>query len=272
MIDYLQKFRLDEKTAFIVGGLGLIGSEVSSAFAMAGAKTIVLDLNHRKSHIFHEEMHERGFDIIIKSFNCADMENLDNNFSTLIEENGCPDVFVNCSYPRSEDWGSSSFKNITLESFRKNVDIHLNSYAWLGRLAAEAMVKKDKGGNIIQFGSTYGIVAQDLTIYEGTEMHENMTYAAIKGGITNLTRLMASYYGQYNIRINALCPGGLKGHVSGKSDTQNPVFIKQYSKKVPLKRLGSAKEIASAALFLASDAASYITGATIMVDGGWTAV
>ena len=68
MIDYLQKFRLDEKTAFIVGGLGLIGSEVSSAFAMAGAKTIVLDLNHRKSHIFHEKMHEKGFDIIIKSF------------------------------------------------------------------------------------------------------------------------------------------------------------------------------------------------------------
>ena len=148
----------------------------------------------------------------------------------------------------------------------------MNSYAWLGRLAAEAMVKKNKGGSIIQLSSIYGIVGQDLNIYEGTNMHENMAYAVIKGGITNLTRLMASYYGQYNIRINSLCPGGLKGHVAGKNDTQHPVFIKQYSKKTPLRRLGFSEEIASTALFLASAASSYITGATIMVDGGWSAL
>ena len=133
------------------------------------------------------------------------------------------------------------------------------------------MAKKGNGGSIVQLGSTYGIVGQDLTVYEGTEMHENMTYAAIKGGIAGLTRLMASYYGKYNIRINTLCPGGLKGHTS-KSSTQNPVFVKQYSSKAPLKRLGRSEEIASTALFLASDGASYITGATIMVDGGWTAI
>jgi len=272
MTDYLQKFRLDGKTAFVIGGLGFIGSEVSIALAMAGAKTIVIDLDNKKSHLFHKEKYERGFDITVKSFNCADMEKLEKNFSTLIEENDCPDVFINCSYPRTEDWGSSSFKDITLESFRKNVDIHMNSYAWLGRLAAEAMVKKNKGGSIIQLSSIYGIVGQDLNIYEGTNMHENMAYAVIKGGITNLTRLMASYYGQYNIRINSLCPGGLKGHVAGKNDTQHPVFIKQYSKKTPLRRLGFAEEVASTALFLASAASSYITGATIMVDGGWSAL
>jgi len=272
MTNYLQKFRLDGKIAFVVGGLGLIGSEVSSAFAMAGAKTIVLDLDNNKSHFFHNEIKERDFDIIFKSFDCAEMEKLDNNFSKLIEENGCPDVFINCSYPRTEDWGSSSFKNITLESFRKNVDIHMNSFAWLGRLVAEAMVKKGIGGSIIQLSSIYGIVGQDLNIYEGTDMHENMTYAAIKGGITNLTRLMASYYGQYNIRINSLCPGGLEGHVAGKGDTQNPVFVKQYSRKNPLKRLGLAEEVASTALFLSSNASSYITGSTIMVDGGWVNV
>ena len=148
----------------------------------------------------------------------------------------------------------------------------MNSYAWLARLAAEAMVKAGNVGSIIQLGSTYGIVGQDLTLYEGTDMHENMTYAAIKGGITNLTRQMASYYGQFNIRVNTLVPGGLSGHVAGESAAQNPVFLEQYSNKTPLKRLGRAEEVASTALFLASDAASYITGATIMVDGGWTAV
>ena len=152
------------------------------------------------------------------------------------------------------------------------MDIHLNSYAWLGRLAAEAMVKKGNDGSIIQLGSTYGIVGQDLTIYQGTDMHENMTYAAIKGGITNLTRQMAAYYGKFNIRVNTLCPGGLKGHIAGKRDKQNPVFVKQYSKKTPLNRLGLPEEIASTALFLASDASSYITGSTFMVDGGWISV
>ena len=272
MIDYPQKFRLDEKTAFVVGGLGLIGREVSTAFAVAGARTVILDSDSEKGDLFEKEMSKKGYNINFKSFDCADMNNIENFFSILLKDNKVPDVFINCSYPRTEDWGSSSFKDITLESFRKNVDIHMNSYAWLARLAAEAMVKKDNGGSIIQLGSTYGIVGQDLNIYKGTDMHENMTYAAIKGGITNLTRAMASYYGQYNIRINTLCPGGLKGHVAGKSDTQDPVFIKQYSKKTPLKRLGYPEEVASTALFLASEASSYITGATIMVDGGWTAV
>ena len=103
-------------------------------------------------------------------------------------------------------------------------------------------------------------------------MKENMTYATIKGGITNLTRQMASYYGKYNIRVNTICPGGIFGPVAGKSDKQNPIFVEQYSNRTPLKRLGNPDEIASTVLFLASDAASYITGATIMVDGGWTAV
>jgi NAD(P)-dependent dehydrogenase (short-subunit alcohol dehydrogenase family) len=272
MIDYLKKFRLEDKTAYVVGGLGLIGREVSIAFASAGAKTIILDLKNEQTAAFEDAMCGAGYKLYFRPFDCSDMDQIGKNFSALLDEFGCPDVFINCSYPRAADWGKSSFRDITLASFRDNVDIHMNSYAWLARLVAEAMVNDVKSGSIIQLGSTYGIVGQDLTVYEGTDMHENMTYAAIKGGITNLTRQMASYYGQFNIRVNTLCPGGLEGHVAGKSNTQNPVFVKQYSKKTPLKRLGKADEVASTALFLASDAASYITGATVMVDGGWTAV
>ena len=272
MTNYLQKFSLDNKTAHVVGGLGLIGREVSIAYAMAGAKTIVLDLNSEKGRLLEKEMNEQGYDLSFRPFDCADMKKIDNNFSEILNEKYYPDIFINCSYPRTEDWGDGSFKDITLESFRKNVDIQMNSYAWLARLAAEAMAKKGNGGSIIQLGSIYGIVGQDITVYENTDMYENMTYAAIKGGITSLTRQMASYYGQFNIRVNTLCPGGLEGHVAGKREIQNPVFIEQYSKKTPMKRLGRAEEIAAPALFLASDAASYITGATIIVDGGWTAI
>jgi NAD(P)-dependent dehydrogenase (short-subunit alcohol dehydrogenase family) len=272
MIDYQQKFRLDEKTAFVVGGVGLIGQEVSTAFASAGSDTVIIDLEKEKGKALVKELRQTGYTGHFRLFDCGDMENIEKNFSSLVDEFGSPHIFVNCSYPRTGDWRKSSFSEVTIESFRKNVDIHMNSYAWLARLAAEAMKLDGSGGSIIQLGSTYGIVGQDLTVYEGTDMHENMTYAAIKGGITNLTRQIASYYGQFNIRINTLVPGGLSGHVAGESSTQNAIFVDQYSRKTPLKRLGRAEEIASAALFLASDAASYITGSTMMVDGGWTVV
>ena len=272
MIDYLQQFRLDEKTAYVVGGLGLIGREVSTAFASAGAKIVILDLVSQKGKAFEKELAYAKYAAHFRPFDCGDLQSLESNFSRLLDEFGAPDVFINCSYPRTDGWGKSSFREVTLKSFRENVDMQMNSYAWLARLAAESIKAEGRSGSIIQLGSIYGILGQDLTVYEGTDMHENMTYAAIKGGITNLTRQMASYYGQFNIRVNTLVPGGLTGHVAGKSDTQNPVFVKQYSQKTPLKRLGRAEEIASTALFLASDAASYMTGATIMVDGGWSII
>lgn len=272
MNDYPQKFRLDEKTAFVIGGVGLIGRAVSIAFASAGAKTIILDLDSSNGVSLVNEISDAGFEAYFREFDCSDFENLDIAFSNLVGEFGIPGVFINASYPRTRDWEKSSFKDISLDSYRKNVDIHLNSYSWLARIAAESMRPTGKGGSIIQLGSIYGILGQDLTVYEGTTMHENMTYAAIKGGITNISRQMASYYGQFNIRVNTLVPGGISGHVAGKSDSQNPVFIKQYSQKTPLKRLGRVEEVASTALFLASDAASYITGANLMVDGGWSVI
>ncbi|MBF89510.1 MAG: hypothetical protein CMG75_07565 [Candidatus Marinimicrobia bacterium] len=272
MINYLEKFRLDGKTAFVFGGLGLIGREVSTAFALAGAKTIILDIEKKKRDVLIEQLSELGLKVSFRNFDCSDMNNLESNFFDLVDKFGSPDVFINCSYPKTDDWGQSSFKEVKLKSFRKNIDIHLNSYAWLARLAAEAIKESDRGGSIIQLGSIYGILGQDLTIYEDTNMSENMTYSAIKGGITNLTRQMASYYGEFNIRINTIVPGGLLGHVAGKSQTQNPNFLKRYSQKVPMKRLGRAEEIAPTALFLASDASSYISGSKIVVDGGWSIV
>jgi NAD(P)-dependent dehydrogenase (short-subunit alcohol dehydrogenase family) len=270
--DYLKKFCLDGKLAFVVGGLGLIGNEISIALASAGAKTVILDLDSEKAEKFMTKMEESDYNIHFRQLDCIDMERHEQNFTTLLNEFGCPNVFINCSYPRTLDWSKNTFKGVTLASFRENVDIHMNSYSWLARLAAEAMVKKDCFGSIIQLGSIYGLIGQDLNIYEGLDMNENMTYAVIKGGITNLTRLMASYYGKFNIRVNTLVPGGLSGHVAGKSDSQLPKFVDKYSKKTPLKRLGRPEEIASTALFLASDAASYITGATIVVDGGYTII
>ena len=272
MIDYLEKFSLAGKTAFVMGGLGLIGREVCNALVSAGAKTIILDVKKDQGQKFEKELVHENYNVKFIYFDCADMEHLEKNFSNLLKDFGILDIFINCSYPRTLEWGKSSFKDVTLTSFRNNVDIHMNSYAWLARMAAEAMVQGAKGGSIVQLGSIYGIVGQDLSVYEGTEMQENMTYSAIKGGITNLTHQMASYYGQFNIRINTIVPGGLTGHVAGKNGDQDLLFVKQYCEKTPLRRLGRTEEVASTALFLASDAASYISGGTILVDGGYTII
>ena len=154
----------------------------------------------------------------------------------------------------------------------KNVEIHMNSYAWLAKIVAEKMVKNKIKGNIINLNSIYGLLGQDLSVYEKTSIKENMSYSIIKGGLINLTKQMASYYGQFGIRVNSICSGGLKGHVAGKSGSQENQFIKNYEKKVPLKRLGNPEEIANVITFIASDASSYITGSNVIVDGGWTII
>ena len=99
-------------------------------------------------------------------------------------------------------------------------------------------------------------------------MRENMTYSIIKGAIINNIRQMSSFYGKYKIRVNSISPGGLIGHNAGKTKFQNKNFIKNYSNKVPLRRLGKPAEISKSVVFLVSPRASYITGTNFIVDGG----
>jgi len=265
MIKYLDKFRLDNKVAYVVGGLGLIGAEVTKALASFGAKTIILDVDDSKGKSMKNELTKTYPNIIYQHFDGTDLEGADRRIGTLYSSYGGIDIWVNCSYPRTTDWRENNFEDITLESMKKNVELHLNSYIWLSRLVAFKMKDQGTSGSIINLSSIYGVVGQDFTIYESTEMKGNMIYSAIKGGINNFTRNAASYFGKYNIRVNAICPGGI-------FDNQNPNFVENYSKKTSLKRMGEPEEIASAVLFLASDAASYITGIALMVDGGWTAI
>ena len=92
------------------------------------------------------------------------------------------------------------------------------------------MAKKRVKGSIILTSSIYGIKAQDLTLYEGTNLEENMTYPVIKAGIIQLVKQMSSYYGRLNIRVNAICPGGLEGKIAGKKTSQDKLFKSRYIK------------------------------------------
>ena len=262
MIDYMKKFSLAGKSTVITGGAGLIGREIAVAFAQAGGRVLVADVNEEKGKALADELTRMSLPAEYVFFDITDIEHLKEEIVSLRLRMGYIDVWVNSAYPRTSDWGNK-VESISPESWRKNVDMHLNGYAMASKFAAEGM--KDRGGSIINFGSIYGVLGGDFSLYQGMEMTLPMAYAAIKGGIINLSRYLATYFGEFNIRINSICPGGVFDH-------QPQMFVERYSMKTPLKRMAQPEDVACAALFLASDAASYITGATIMVDGGWSIV
>ncbi len=119
-------------------------------------------------------------------------------------------------------------------------------------------------GVLINIGSHYGVLGPNFSIYEGTDMTMPAAYSLIKGGIVNFSRYLATYYASYNIRVNALCPGGVFNH-------QDQAFIEKYKKLVPLNRMAQPEDMAGPVLFLCSDASAYMTGQVIMVDGGISA-
>ena len=134
-----------------------------------------------------------------------------------MRKNKCPNVFINASYPISKDWKKNTFKEISYNSYKENIEIHLNSYVWIAKCIADKMMKNNIHGSIIQLSSMYGLVAQDNNLYEKTNLSENMTYGIIKSSIIHFTKQMASYYGKYNIRVNNLVIGGIKGHIKGST-------------------------------------------------------
>ena len=143
--------------------------------------------------------------------------------------------------------------------------MQLNSIFHLTKLVVKNM-SYNKSGSIVNIASIYGVVGNDFTVYKNTGgMTSPAAYSAIKGGVINFSRYLSSYFGKYNIRVNCVSPGGI-------IDKQNKNFIKNYSEKVPLKRLGNPDEISPAVAFLLSDLSSYITGHNLIIDGGWTAI
>lgn len=259
MTDYLKKIDLGGKTAFVTGGLGLIGIEVSRALAQAGARTVICDILPTAEAI--RKLRGVGGDVHYERFDITALPALDKKMKALAKKHGGMHVFVNNAYPRTKDWGAH-LPDVKLASWRKNVEMHLNSYAWLSRAACLLM---KKGGSLINFGSIYGVQGPDFTVYDGTSISNPAAYAAIKGGVINFSRYLAAYFGPKGVRVNNICPGGV-------FDNQNKRFVANYSKKTPMKRMARPDEIASGVLFLASDLSSYVTGHTLMIDGGWTAI
>lgn len=264
-IDYQKKFSLKNKKVYIFGGMGTIGKEVTRALTQFGAKIVLLDLKIKKKE-FKNKFKSKS--IIYEEFDCKELTNISLNLSNIIKKRGCPSIVINCTYPMTESWKESSFSKINYKNYKDNLNVHLSSYVWISKYFADLMVKKKIKGSILMLSSIFGKFGQDLNTYRNTNLSENMTYSIIKGGINTFTKQMGSYYGRYNIRVNSVSPGGIKGYIAGEKHKQDKIFTKNYISKVPLQRMCKPEDVASAIIFLISDASSYITGENLFVDGG----
>ena len=249
------KLSLKHKKIIVLGGNGLIGSAISDLFYKNGAEVLVIDKKKSKQIAKVKQI-------------VSDISNyskIEKTLNQIKKNHFIPDVFINCSYPKTPDWKNTNFKKVKYKYLKENIEIHLNSYIWFGKLFADLMKKNKINGSIIQLSSIYGFLGQDGLLYKNTEINESLVYPAIKGAIINSVRSMAAYYGPKKIRVNCISPGGIY-------DGHSKLFLKKYNDKTPMRRMCRADDIAYAALFLASDASSYITGTNLVVDGGVTII
>lgn len=249
-------FDLSDRTVVVAGGAGLIGTTLSAGLADQGADVVVADAAREPGRQVAADVGGRFVETDV-----TDEASVESLFETVLAETGSLDGLVNCSYPRNENYGRR-YEDVTYADWRENVDLHLNSYFLLAHRAS--LVMREQGhGSVVSFGSTYGVQAPDFSVYDGTEMTSPVEYAAIKGGVLNLTRYMASYLGRDGVRVNTVSPGGV-------FDDQHPTFVAEYERRTPLDRMARPEDFVGPVVFLLSDAAAYVTGHDLRVDGGWT--
>ena len=244
--------KLKDKIIIVTGGNGLLGREIIKKLLTEGAICVNIDINHDTTNnlsciqcdITNPESINKAIQLVINKFNRID-------------------GLVNNAYPRTKDWGLK-FEDIEFNSWQSNIDWQLNSYFYFTQQISKYMVKQGFG-SIVNMASVYGVVGPDFTVYDGTELTMPAAYSAIKGGIINFGRYLASYLGPSGVRVNTVSPGGI-------FDNQNPLFVNNYNKKVPMRRMGLPQDISPAVSFLLSNDANYITGHNLIVDGGWTVI
>ena len=247
---------LNKKIAIITGARRGMGRAHALALAKAGAKVAVVDISQEDCEKVVEEIKKIGGEAIALSCDVSKKEEVEKTVKAVVEKWGRVDVLVNnagiCQF--------KPFLELTEEDWDRTISINLKGYFLCAQACAKEMLKQ-KSGVIVNIAS----VAMGQI---GVGMPGIVHYCASKGGIVAMTEALAGELAAYNIRVNAVSPGAIETPMMD-SAKQDPKMLEGIMARIPMRRIGKPEEVSDLVLFLASDASSYMTGSTVVIDGGW---
>ena len=256
------------KVVIVTGAAGLLGRQYVAALAEAGAHPVAADLDGDAASALIEEA---GAGLALTT-DVTDKESVQQMVAQATARFGQVDALINNAAinpkmdPDHAADHDAGFEDYALAAFRQQLDVDVVG-AFLCCQAVLPQMRERGNGTVINICSTYGLVGPDQRLYDdgsGTRRTKPPGYSVTKSALVGLTKYLAAYYGPHGVRVNALTLGGaFAGHDDG--------FTERYSARTPLGRMAQPGEYAGTLLYLVSDAASYMTGANVVVDGGWTA-
>jgi NAD(P)-dependent dehydrogenase (short-subunit alcohol dehydrogenase family) len=254
---YLEKFKLDGKTALITGAGQGIGLACAEALAEAGAKVVIADRDADAADTGYASLKAKGYDAEIVIMDVTDSGAVGRTADQLVAKHGKVDILVNnAGIARSE----TPAETVTDEHWLNVIDVNLNGTFWCCRAFGKHMLAA-KSGTIVNVGSMSGFIVN--------KPQEQCYYNASKAGVHHLTKSLAAEWGARGVRVNAVAPTYVETPLNAFVKN-NPRMYDAWIGGTPLARLGQVDEIASVVLFLASEAASLMTGSIVLVDGGYT--
>ncbi len=257
-----QLFDLTGRVAIVTGGAGLLGQQFSRALAEAGAQVVIASRNQENCGAWADHLNDEGYNALALPLDVTDPESSKTLVAATIERCGRLDILVNNAYARGV---AAPPEELTPDAWRTWIDAGLSGNFYCAQAAARPMLAQGSG-SIINIGSIYGVGGTDVRMYPpGMPVNASAAYGAVKGGIVNLTRSLAVVWAAQGVRVNCISPGGFPG------ETMDAEFAAAFAAKVPLGRMGNRNDLKGAVVFLASDAAAYVVGQNLLVDGGWTA-
>ena len=270
------KFNLENKVIIITGALGLLGKKHVEAIAENGGIPIILDIEEKKILSLTKNIQLKyNVQAMGLKVDITKEKEVVNGCKKIIKKFGKIYGLVNnaANNPKIENQKDKSFsrlENFPLNLWEKDISVGLTG-AWLCSKHFGSVIAKNKnGGSIVNISSDLGLIGPDQSIYskKGSTKNKNpvkpVTYSVVKSGIIGLTRYLATYWADKNVRCNAICPGGVENN-------QSKEFLNLVKKKIPMGRLAKSNEYQGTLLWMLSDASSYLNGAIVPVDGGRTA-
>lgn len=262
-------FSLKDRVAIVTGGAGKLGSQMCDALAEAGAHVVVSSRNlancQRKADAL-SDCHAEAFAV---QTDVTDPEQVAAMRDTVVDKFGSIDILVNNAY--SGAGTGLPFEDLTLPHWQAAAEGALHS-TFLCSQAISKVMRSQGTGTILNIASFYGVISPDHRIYGSSGINNPPEYGAVKAGVIQFTRWLATYLAPDNIRVNAIAPGGFYNKEFTDRPDYEDVFVQGYNQRTPLGRMGNDTDLKGAVVFLVSDASSWITGQNIVVDGGWTAL